>query len=114
MSKRNDKFLLEDIIESIEAIQNYTREMTLEGFLSDRKTRDAVARNFEIMGEAVARMNADFKASNSQIDWRDLKVFRNLLIHSYEIVDYPLVWSVITKELPPLYLQIQELFKQLK
>ncbi|MES2003617.1 MAG: HepT-like ribonuclease domain-containing protein [Bacteroidota bacterium] len=91
MSKRDDIVLLEDIIESIEKISRYTNQLQLPFFLTDEKTQDAVARNFEIMGEAVSGMSVDFKTQYSHISWQLLKDFRNILIHAYEIIDYALV-----------------------
>jgi len=88
MSKRDDLILLGDIIESVDNINTYTQGISKDDFLCDQKTKDAVARNFEIMGEAVARMNTEFKITYAHIDWRDLKEFRNIIIHAYEIIDY--------------------------
>jgi uncharacterized protein with HEPN domain len=114
MSKRDDIILLEDIIESIEKIKSYTEEMDLQMFLNDRKTKDAVARNLEIMGEAVARMNSEFKNTHTHINWLVLKDFRNVLIHSYEIIDYSIVWSIIKNKLPSVFEEIEDLFNTLK
>ena len=114
MSKRDDINLLEDIIESIEKINLYTQKLTLQIFLSDQKTKDAVVRNFEIMGEAVARMNLEFKMQHSKVVWKDLKEFRNILIHAYEIIDYALVWDTIFNELPPVYKEAKDLLRTLK
>ncbi len=114
MSKRDDIILLEDIIESIGKIISYTNGMTLQMFLEDGKTRDAVARNFEIMGEAVSRMNSEFKKMHKHINWVDIKDFRNVLIHSYEIIDYSIVWSIRQNKLPSVFEEIQDLFNMLK
>ena len=114
MSKRDDIILLEDIVDSIEKINRYTNNLQLSLFLSDEKTQDAVARNFEIMGEAVARMSNEFKNHNVYISWQSLKDFRNILIHAYEIIDYSLVWDTIKTELPTLYEQAKDLLNKLK
>ena len=87
MSKRDHIILLEDIVESIEKTNRYTKNLHLSIFLSDKKTKDAVVRNFEIMGEAVSRMSNEFKMLNKPIGWQSLKYFRNILIHAYEIID---------------------------
>jgi uncharacterized protein with HEPN domain len=114
MSKRDDVVLLEDVTESIEKINSYTQELTIVTFLDDQKTKDAVARNFEIMGEAVARMSKEFKDTHAEIEWKELKEFRKVIIHAYEIIDYSLVWDTIKTELPPLYRKTQDLLNQLK
>jgi uncharacterized protein with HEPN domain len=42
---------LQHVLEAISRIQDYTAGMRLEGFLTDRKTSDAVIRNLEIIGK---------------------------------------------------------------
>jgi uncharacterized protein with HEPN domain len=53
MSKRTPQLLLEDILESARKILAYTAGFSLEQFLEDDKTLDAVIRNFEIIGEPL-------------------------------------------------------------
>lgn len=107
MSKRDDLILLEDILECIEKINKYVLNLDLSAFLSDEKTQDAVARNFEIIGEAASRLSEGFRTANPQVNWRILKDFRNKLIHVYEIIDYTIVWSAIQNELSAIRLQIK-------
>jgi len=72
MSKRSVKLLLEDILEAIENIQNYTLKNSFEEFMTDQKTKDAVVRNFEIIGEAASKLPKEFRKDNPQIDWPDV------------------------------------------
>lgn len=53
MSKRNKILLLEDRLESVLKIKNYTENLHFQNFINDDKTKDAVIRNFEIIGEAA-------------------------------------------------------------
>ena len=46
--KRDINLFLKDIIEAIESIKAYTKNLSYEEFLQDKKTRDAVVRNLEI------------------------------------------------------------------
>ena len=77
MSKRSLSLLIEDIWESIEKIERYTKGMTRESFQSDEKTTDAVVRNLEIIGEAAGRLPEDFIDRNSEIDWIKIVGLRN-------------------------------------
>ena len=56
MSKRIARLLIEDIIESIDKIFDYTDGMTFQEFMQDNKTIDSVVRNFEIIAEAANRI----------------------------------------------------------
>ena len=56
MSKPNDSFLTGDILDSASKILAYTEGLSFEQFLIDEKTKDAVIRNFEIIGEAAGSL----------------------------------------------------------
>jgi uncharacterized protein with HEPN domain len=107
MSKRSDKLLLEDILESIDSILEYTSDISIERFLADKKTKDAVVRNFEIIGEAANKLSKGMKESNQQIDWAGLIGFRNVIVHDYFGIDYDVVWNIKTNHLPKLKLDIR-------
>ncbi len=81
MSKRSDRLLLQDILESLNNIIIYTSKISFNEFMKDQKTKDAVVRNFEIISEATNKLNKDFLAKNSQIDWAGIIGFRNILVH---------------------------------
>ncbi len=93
MSDRSDTLLLKDILDSIGKIEHYVEELNRDVFLKDNKTQDAVARNFEIIGEATTRMSIAFKTANNEINWRILKDFRNRLIHDYMGTNFETVWE---------------------
>jgi uncharacterized protein with HEPN domain len=102
-----DVLYLTHILECIEAISEYTAGG--EGqFLKSRMIRDAVIRNFEIIGEASGRLSAAV-TGNSSIPWRRIKDFRNLLAHEYSSVSASMVWKVVERELPPLEAEIRTL-----
>lgn len=81
MSPRNWKFRLEDIVESLELIAEYTSEMSQDLWRKDRKTIDAVIRNIEIIGEAASRVPEDIQELYPNIPWYQMKGMRNILIH---------------------------------
>ena len=103
MSRREIELYLHDILESILAIEDYVRDINFEGFIEDRKTYSATIREFEIIGEAVNQIiNEEIIKEHENILWRDIKDFRNLLIHEYFGVDFEIVWNTIFEDLPPL------------
>jgi uncharacterized protein with HEPN domain len=102
MSNRSAKLLVQDILTSSEKIQRYTANLSFEEFTLDEKTTDAVARNFEIIGEAANRLPDDFKAQYTQIDWDRIRGFRNRIVHDYFGIDFSIVWNIVQKFLPEL------------
>jgi uncharacterized protein with HEPN domain len=59
----------------------------------------AVVRCFEVIGEASAMVSNETKTANPSIEWREIKDFRNKLIHDYFGVDYETVWQIIKTDL---------------
>ena len=95
MSERNTSFLLNDIKESIENIISFTDKFTFEMYCADIKTIHAVQHNFMIIGEAAARISDEYKLEHAQINWRQVKDFRNIIVHDYFGIDNSIVWDII-------------------
>lgn len=109
MSKHDPKLLIADILESAEKIKEYTAKLSLDEFLNDSKTLDAVIRNFEIIGEAARRIPEDFKNKHSSINWLRIIGFRNRIIHDYMGIDYKIVWRIIQNDLNKLVADLTEI-----
>lgn len=109
MSDRSVELLLEDILEAAAKIQRYTEGMTFEQLMHDEKTADAVARNFEIIGEAANRLPDKFRTMHSHIDWQQIRGFRNRIVHDYFGIDYSIVWNIVQSFLPDLVAEIESL-----
>lgn len=112
MSERDVKLYLTDILECGNAILEFTKEMLFEEFCDDRKTYSAVIREFEIIGEAVGKLPAELKQKYSDIQWQDIKDFRNLLIHEYFGVDAKIIWSIIEDDLPTLLKTVKKILEE--
>jgi uncharacterized protein with HEPN domain len=111
MSERDLPLLLNDIRAAILAIFEYTTDYSFEQYEADSKTRHAVERNFEIIGEAVARIPDHYKTGHPDIEWRIIKDFRNFIIHDYFGINNRIVWNTIKGPLPVLLNSITILLK---
>jgi len=69
---RDPRLYMDDILDGIAQIQEYTALMDYEAFARDRKTQDAVVRNLEIIGEAAGRLPDSSKTSAPEIEWRKI------------------------------------------
>jgi len=108
---KSDRLYLMHILESIDRILSYAQEGR-EAFLGDVRTQDAVVRNFEIIGEAAKRVTEETRKAASDISWRRIAGFRDVLIHRYEAVDPEEVWSVVERDLPDLKRKIEAILEQ--
>lgn len=95
-----DDLRLLHIRDAIARIRSYVT--TREAFLTDVKTQDAVARNLEIIGEAVKALSSQTRDSSPDVRWTSIAGMRDRLIHGYFSVDLDLVWDVVERELGTL------------
>ena len=103
---------LEDIRQAAQAILDFTEDKMLDDYTNDEMLHSAVERKFEVIGEALNRLLKINPAVAAQIEnYQRIISFRNLLIHGYDVVEDPIVWDVITKNVPLLYKQVQTLLK---
>ena len=114
MKRKDEKIFLLDIKNSLEKIFRYTHNMNYITFLADEKTRDAVERNFEIIGEAVKNLSDEFKSKYPHIPFRQIAGMRDKLIHDYFGVDYEIVWLTIENKLPQFESEIDKLIAEFK
>jgi len=108
---RDYKVYIDDIIEAIERIRDYTTGLSLETFSNDRKTVDAVNRNLAIIGEAVNRIPEEIKTKYQNIEWYKIIGLRNILIHDYFRVDLEIIWDIIENKLFLLEKQVKEMYQ---
>ncbi len=109
MSERDPRLYCEDILESGSAIFDFVKGLSFEDFCDDRKTYSAVIREFEIIGEAVGKLPESYREKRPDVEWQDIKDFRNLLSHEYFGVDLEIVWKIIEDDLPALMDAVREI-----
>ena len=112
MSKREWKLYLEDILESLGLIEQYIGDMKFNSFKMDRKTIDAVVRNFEVIGEASKYIPENIKEKFQDVDWAGMVGLRNRIAHQYFNIDLSIVWNIIQQELPELKKQMEDILTQ--
>lgn len=79
----------------------------------DALLRSAVERQFEIIGEALARLARLDETLASRIsEYRRIIAFRNILIHGYADVDHHIVWDIIESKLPTLRREVTTLLER--
>jgi uncharacterized protein with HEPN domain len=96
------------LLNAVGNIEEYTRGLNFEAFARDKKTVDAVVRNFEIIGEAAKHIPAGTRREYPKIPWKEMAGMRDKLIHGYFGVNLEVVWKTVKERLPVLRPLIEE------
>ena len=107
------KTWLYDILSSINEIESYYVDTPkiFEAYENDLRTKRAVERNIEIIGEAMSRIlknDNKIEISNS----RKIVDVRNRIIHGYDSVSDDVVWGIVVKNLPVLQKEVEKLLNE--
>lgn len=111
MSRRDPEIALWQILtharEAVEISQGKTRA----DLDTDRLFNLGVARLVEIIGEAANRVPDEVQSNYPELPWLQMIGARNRLIHGYDSVDFDILWAIISKDLPILIGQLEEILE---
>jgi len=75
----------------------------------DRVLQLALTRLVQIVGEAANRVSRDTRQKHPQILWPQVISMRNRLIHSYDVIDFGLLWDTVTDDFPLLITKLWQI-----
>jgi uncharacterized protein with HEPN domain len=85
--------------------------MVFEEFKDSKLVIDAVARNFEIIGEAVKNVPKQIKDKYPEVEWKEAAGFRDILIHEYFGIDVEALWDTISNNIDGLKAKITSILQ---
>jgi len=109
---RDYRDFLTDIVGACRSLMQFVEGMTLEAYLADERTRYAVMRAYEIMGEAVRHLPEELKTANPDIPWTTMVAVRNRIAHAYFGIDDTILFTTIAEEVTGLLPRIEALARE--
>ncbi len=104
-----DRIILQKISTYINDVAQYVNGLPFELFMTDKKTVSACAFAVSQIGELAKDISISTQEEYTYIPWKSIRGMRNKIVHDYENVDFAVLWGTITKSLPVLLNQIDDI-----
>ncbi len=102
---------LDDILRSIAWIEQDIEGKTFAAFERDRRLRQLIERNLEIVSEASRHIPSELKARAPKIPWREIAGIGNVLRHDYGGTDPRILWDAARARANPRALQMMRPYR---
>jgi uncharacterized protein with HEPN domain len=111
--KRRFDLFIRDMLEYVEKAEGFISGMSCDDFSRDEKTRLAVVRCIEIIGEAAKNIPDYVRDKYPQIPWKDMAGMRDIIAHAYFGINMSRIWDVVTVKLPPFKRHIRNVLNDI-
>ncbi len=105
---------LEDILENVGLIKEYTRDASCDSFIKDRKTQDAVERCLSRISEAASKLEGAAEALIPDQRWPEIRAIGNIIRHEYDSIDPQIIWNIISRDLDSLRRSVEVALEKLR
>ena len=108
---RPDRLFLTDIVEAADAIVGHIGGRNREALLADATARAAVLHELTVIGEAASRVSSDTRGRHPEVPWAEIVAFRNVVIHEYFGLSWPILWVTATEDVPELQAKVRAILE---
>jgi uncharacterized protein with HEPN domain len=99
---RSDRLYLADIVQACDAVSAFVQGRDEASFANDDLVRSAVLFKLVVIGEATGKVSPKLRSAHPSAPWLDIISFRNFAVHTYFGVDWSIVWTTATGDVPRL------------
>jgi uncharacterized protein with HEPN domain len=100
--EERDKAYLSDMLSAARDAGIVAGGLSYDALMADLRTRLALERALEIIGEAARRVSAATRQAHPQIPWKGIIGTRNVLSHEYGAIDYRRLHATSSEGVPRL------------
>jgi uncharacterized protein with HEPN domain len=111
---KNDLMYLLNILEYVGKIQRYTEKINSPEELyelNEQLNFNASINLLVNIGENVSKISDELKMEYTEIEWQQIKNFRNKIVHDYAAIDLILTYNIIKNDLKMLQSKIEKIIK---
>ena len=112
IEKKNDKYYLSKVLEDINFIIDYTKDLTKEQFEKDKIVAGGLLFYLIQLTENTKRISDEFKKKNLTVPWNQIIGLRNRIVHDYGNVDVSVVYNTLIYDIPYLKKRLEKIIEQ--
>jgi uncharacterized protein with HEPN domain len=98
---KSDKLYIDQILDSIQKIESYTKNISNEDFLKNSLVQSGVIMQLILIGETSKKISEEMK-SITNLPWKNIAGFRDRAVHDYFELDLEFIWLTLRDDLPQL------------
>lgn len=106
---RNIEHFIDDILECIERIEQYSEGLAENDFILNIEKQDAILRRLEIIGEAAKNIPEIVRKNYPEVPWRKIAGLRDVVVHAYFGIKPDRIWKIVKQDIPILKSQITQI-----
>jgi uncharacterized protein with HEPN domain len=111
-AQKKDRVIIQKMMGYCATIMKHCKNMNYEDFIANEILSLGCSMAIQQIGELSKKMSEGFKEQYSHIPWIRIRATRNVIVHGYETLDWPLVWETIKERIPQLYEQLDKILKE--
>jgi uncharacterized protein with HEPN domain len=105
---RRTRERLLDALDAIAKIQSRLPK-TKDDLVADEMLQVWMVHHLMIVGEALRHIDPAFKQKFPSIPWREIAGARDIIVHDYFRIDYDIVWTMVSTDVPELKVNLSQL-----
>ena len=112
--RRDDLIRLHHMVDAAREALSFSEGKTRMDLNINRMLVLSLVKDFEIIGEASAKVSQETYSKLSQIPWAQIISMRNRLIHAYFEIDLDVLWKTVLEDIPPLIKELEKVIPSQK
>jgi uncharacterized protein with HEPN domain len=102
----SDRQIIEAILKEIENLTTIMVGKNQINLEEDLTLERAVCMTLGLIGEKASKISEKFRKENPGVPWRKIIALRNRIIHSYEDLDFDIIYQIVETRIPEFKKQL--------
>src|SRR5258708_25806226 len=109
MAHHDDVVSLRQMLDHAREASDPVKQRVRAGLGQGRVLSLALVQLCQILGEAASRVSDPRRQQPPEVPWPQIIALRNRLIHGYDTIHLDILWQILTGDVPPLIVALENI-----